>query len=509
MVDKIVIEYIYYGVLALGLIIPLVSIARGATDRRASVYSQGTARREASGGRTRGEILALGWFAAWLGLLASTLLLFSATIAGPIEFYGGLVVHDAFSAFIVFGASVALLLALMAAEKEPLIWESSPGYYGLLPFVIFGVFVISGAIDTLTILAAWLLVSVLSYVYIALPAETESRAAAVRYIMLGAVATLFLIVWVAGNTLLASIENLPILTRASYYSIAPVGQAKLTGLVLASVLAALGFKTGVVPFHWWLPSVYGRADGRVVSIVAGVIKLGFIALLARIVYYMSGAPYAGTLPGLQASEYVGILAATLAVLAVATMTYGNIAALTTRDLRALLSYSSIAHVGYILAALAALAYLAPLRPELAKYALAAIAVQAVAYGIAKAPLFALTSYARDESEYVGLLGKSRLVGAGAAILLFSLLGMPPMLGFWGKLFMFIAVAHYSIILVIIAFINSAISSAYYARVARDLSQRGPEPRARLARGVELSILIASLLILVLGFIAPLVFFTAY
>ena len=487
-VDPVVVEYTYYGLLALGLIIPLVSAASGRTSR---------------------QVLALGWLAAWMGLAASALLLAATTTAGSVQFYGGLIVHDAFSAFIVFGASVALLLALIAAEREPLIWESSPGYYGLLPFVLFGVFVISGAVDTLTILAAWLLVSVLSYVYIALPVEVESRAAAVRYIMLGAVATLFLVVWVAGNTLLASIENLAILAGASHYSIAPVGQAKITGLVLASLLAAIGFKTGVVPFHWWLPSVYGRADGRVVSIVAGVIKLGFIALLARIVYYMSGAPYAGTLPAVQASDHVGTLAAALAVLAVATMTYGNIAALTTRDLRALLSYSSIAHVGYILAALAALAYLAPLRPELAKYALAAVAVQAVAYGIAKAPLFALTSYARREKEYVGLLGRSRLVGAGAAILLFSLLGMPPMLGFWGKLFMFIAAAHYSILLVLAAFINSAISSAYYARVARDLSQRSPEPEAHLPRGVEVSITIAAILILVLGFIAPLVFFVAY
>ena len=144
-----------------------------------------------------------------------------------------------------------------------------------------------------------------------------------------------------------------------------------------------------------------------------------------------------------------------------------------------------------------------------RYALAAVAVQAAAYGIAKAPLFSLTSTARSMREIRGLLGRDKAAGAGAAILLFSLLGMPPMLGFWGKLYMFIAVAKYSVLLVLVAFINSAISSAYYVRMARELAAEDYVEEVEVPREVSGALIIGALLLITLGLLAPILFSVAY
>ncbi len=466
-----------YIVLAISLIIPLVAVAKTRTSR---------------------IIPLLSWIAVIIFAVSSSILLMK-TLDKPVSFYNGLVVHDKFTSFILLGMSLTAILGLAAAGKDPLLWESSPGFYSLLPLALFGAFIISGATDALTVVAAWLLVSVISYVYIALPPDKESRAAALRYILLGAIATLFLVIWLAANTTVASIQNLAGLT------IAPLTADKISGLALAAFIAALGFKTGIAPFQWWVPSVYGRADGRVVSIVAGVLKLAFIALLARVIYLMAGGTLVqNTVAPFTAPVSGRTIALVLAVLAVASMTYGNIAALTTQDLRALLAYSAIAQIGYIVAALAALAYFATSSPRLAEYALAAVALQTVAYGLAKAPLFALTSVDKRLSTLRGLLGKNRIAGASAGILLFSLLGMPPMLGFWGKIYMFIAVAGFSAVLVVIAFINSAISSAYYVRASRDLLS-SEEAQVEVPSEIEIAIVAAAALIILFGFMAPIIF----
>ena len=477
----IAVETLYYVIVGLAIAIPVLSLV---------------------GGKHNNVHRGLAWIAVISAIIANSIMLYAAS--NPLEFFGGAVVHDKFTSFIALAASLAAAISLLASGRAPLEWPSSPAFYSLLPLVLLGVFVVSGAVDTFTVIASWLLLSVLAYVYVALPYDRESRAAAVRYILLGAIATLFLAVWVAFNSMVSTTENL------SPFEVSVLTDTGLSGLVLMSVVAAIGFKTGVVPFHWWLPSVYGKAEGKVISVVASIIKLGFIALLARIVYLMAGGSIAGhNLLAVASPLAVNKAAAILAILAVATMTYGNVAALTTDRLKALLAYSSIAQIGYILAAIAALAYFAPGNGDLAKYAMAAIAVQAAAYGIAKSALFPLTDSVDKISSLRGLRSTSPRSSAATAILLLSLLGMPPMLGFWGKLFMFIAVAGYSAILVVAAFLNSAVSSGYYARFARDVLSGEPEGEPpSIHPSVEASLIVAAILILALGFVAPILFLLA-
>ena len=456
------IQYLVYASLGISIIIPLAAIFTGRTSK---------------------AIAGLAWIAI-LSFTGSAILVIASPT--PQLFYGGLVQHDNFTGFMMLAAALSGAIAMLAAGREPLFWESSPAYYSLLPLALAGTFFLLGAVDALLVLATWLLVSVISYVIVALPAEKESRAAAIRYILLGAIATLLLAVWAAGQLIVTSQAGL------EGFTIAPLSVGKTSALAFAALIAALGFKLGVVPFHWWLPSVYGKADGKVIAVVSSVIKIAFIGILARIILLSSGNPFA--------AAYIAV---TLAILAVATMTYGNIAALTTDRLQRLLAYSSIAHVGYLLAAMAALAYGAAASDQVARLALAAIAVQSIAYGAAKAALFGMVSPGRDSFEDIrGLLGGDKWTGIAAATLLLSLLGLPPLLGFWGKLYMFQAAAGYSIILVAAALINSAISSAYYVRAIRELIAEG-EPKATPTPAAVAAVRLAALITIVLGLIAPL------
>lgn len=465
-----VVVYLMYATLAASLLVPLIASREEAGSRPAIVLS-------------------LAGVAAYLG---GALLLLNEARGTLVEYYDGLVVHDSFSAVMVLGAGIVAMVTLLAAAREPALWTTHPAYYSLLPLALFGVFFLAGAMDALVVLAAWLLVSVISYVIIALPDDRESSKAATRYIFMGAIATLLLGLWVAGQAVASADLGLASL------SLAPATQGTASGLAVTFLLAALGFKLGLVPFHWWLPSVYGRAHGRAVAVVAGAIKIGFIALLTRIVYMASQQPFGfETLSGGQ------LLAGVLAVAAVATMTYGNIAALTPRNVQAILAYSSIAHVGYILAGLAALAYLNSVNPSLVGLALAGVAIQSIAYGLAKAPLFSVASEAgQDIGDWRGITASSRRAGVGVAILFLSLLGLPPLIGFWGKLYIFIAAAGYSLLLVLIALVNSGISSAYYVRVVREVLAGGGEEKV-LSDELKAAIALAALLTVLLGLAAPL------
>ncbi|MGC9191510.1 MAG: proton-conducting transporter membrane subunit [Conexivisphaera sp.] len=431
------------------------------------------------------SLAVLGSLAFLVASAASLYLSMSASLS----LYGGLVVQDPFSSMILLGASVSSLLALVAMGPDASKWSTSPAAFSLVPLVLFGTFFLAGAADALVVLATWLIVSVASYVFIALPDDASSKAASVRYIMVGIVATLFLMAWAAVDSALQA---------ASSFAIVPLGAATLgaRGLALAAVVAALaavGFKLGLFPFHWWLPNVYGRADGRVVSFVAGVVKLGFIAIIARILIVAAAGPLSAP------------IALTAAAVAVITMIYGNFAALSSRSFQMILSYSSMAQVGYIMTAIAAAAYFAGLGPAyrpLLLLAYYAVAIQAVAYSLAKVPLFALAGEAGGRLTSVrGMLSSSPAAAVSASLLLLSLLGLPPLLGFWGKLYMFLAASGYSIWLAVLALVNSGISAFYYAVVIREMLAKGEGPRVE---GRYLAALLAgAAAVLAIGIIAPL------
>jgi len=274
----------------------------------------------------------------------------------------------------------------------------------------------------------------------------------------------------------------------------PLGFNGLARAAVVAALAALGFKLGLFPFHWWLPNVYGRADGRVVSFVAGVAKLGFIAIIARIVIVEASGPL--SLP----------IAITAALIAAFTMIYGNIAALSSRNFQMILSYSSMAQVGYIMTAIAAAAYFAGAGPSyhpLLIMSYYAVAIQAIAYSFAKVPLFALAGESgRELSDLRGMITSSPAAAVASSVLLLSLLGLPPFLGFWGKLYMFMAAAGFALWLAVLALVNSGISAFYYAIVIRNMLAKGEGPT--VGRRYTASLVLGAVAVIAVGVIAPLI-----
>jgi NADH-quinone oxidoreductase subunit N len=466
--EESTVEFLLYLTLAASLIAPVTS----PLGRRENVAPAIVA------------AIGVGSFATLSGLLLY------ATASAPVQFYGGLVVQDSFTSLLLLGAALAAITYMIAIGVEGLQWTSSPSLYSLIPLTLFGSFFLAGAANLLVILASWLLVSVVSYVVIASSDVKEAKGAAVRYAFVGIVATLILATSL-GFYSIASGSYVLSLTPLSGGSGAAREVAALSVILL---LAALGFKVGLFPFHWWLPSVYGRGDGRTVSFVAAVVKLAFIAVLGRALLVLSyGSPLAGD------------VALTVAVLAVATMTYGNVAAFTSRDLQVILAYSSMAQVGYILAALAAAAYFAGnLEVSMLRLALYAVALQSIAYAIAKAPLFAFTgSTARELERLRGLMGVSPAAAVSVSVLLYSLLGVPPLLGFWGKLYLFLSTSGYTVWLTLAALINSGVSAVYYIIASRELLTKQERPPTPPAMKYKIALVIAALLILVLGIVAPL------
>lgn len=430
---------------------------------------------------------------SWLGIasfgLASGLLLFQASSAGVVEFYGGLLAHDPFSSLMMIGSALAAILIMVSVGRDPYRWPSHPAFYSLLPLTLFGVFYLAGANDVIVVVASWLLVSIISYVLVGLPKDRDSVGASVRYVFVGIVATLFIALW-AGAAVRGSLTP-------QDTGLAPLSLGGVSAVAIVSLVAALGFKTGLAPFHWWLPSVYGEADGRPIAAVAGVAKLGFIALLVKVVDRTLSSP--------PISDDVALI---LGILGALSMTYGNIAALTARDFQRLLAYSSIAQMGYILVGLTAFTYLKDKSPFLALLALAGIALQSIAYALAKAPLFSAVPVAGRslDRELRGLLSGDRASSVSASLLLMSLLGIPPLIGFWGKVFVFIPIAAASIPLLVIAVVNSALSSAYYIRALRDMVAKEPAGgRARgLPPGYRESVVIGGALTALLGLLSPLI-----
>ena len=438
--------------------------------------------------------LAIGVVGVGAFVALSALLLYGTAVYGPLPFYGGLVVQDSFTSLMLLGMGLATALYLISIGAEGLEWTTSPSLYSLIPMTLFGAFFLAAANNLLVILASWLLVSIISYIVVGASNAKEAKAAAVRYVFVGVVATLMLVAALAMASIASGAYSLNLTALAS----APAALRGLVALFVVLFLAALGFKVGLFPFHWWLPSVYGRGDGKTVSFVASVVKLSFLSILTRTFVVMSADS--------ALSRYVAL---TLAILAVATMTYGNLAGLTTRDLQVILAYSSMAQVGYIFAAMAAAAYYAGSVASSASHymlrlALYSVALQSLAYALAKSPLFAFVGDAgRDLSSLRGLMSPSPPAAVSASVLLYSLLGIPPLMGFWGKLYMFFAAAGYNVWLALLALINSGISSVYYIIASRDLLTRGEGPRPH-ARYVA-SLVVASILVLVLGIVAPLLF----
>jgi NADH-quinone oxidoreductase subunit N len=317
------------------------------------------------------------------------------------------------------------------------------------------------------------LVSIPTYVLLYLGRTDDASAeATAKYFYLSILASSLLLFGfsflygVAGSTGLVEIRDQ--LAAAS----AGGAGAELLGLLpigLVLIFAGLGFKIAAVPFHYYAPDVYQGASHLNAGLLAVVPKIAGVAALVRLVVL--------AMPTIQPLGWQIALA-----LAVLTMTLGNVCALWQTNIRRLMAYSSIAHAGYMLIALAvALASSGSRAPTYE--GLGALLFYLLIYGVATAGTFAalacLSGDWEELNDVVQLsgLGRSRpWLAAALAVFMFSLAGIPPLAGFWGKLTLFTAAlgaardlgasaaAGWFLVLAVVAALNTAVAAGYYLRV---------------------------------------------
>jgi NADH-quinone oxidoreductase subunit N len=282
--------------------------------------------------------------------------------------------------------------------------------------------------------------------------------AAFKYFLLGAFASVFLVYGIAltyastGSLDLGKINA--VFAREAWIAGLPVA---IMGLGL--LVVGFGFKIALVPFHMWTPDVYEGAPTSITAFMATGVKAAGFAALIRVLLY--------ALPALQ-----GYWTELMWLLAVATMTVGNIIALAQPNIKRMLAYSSIAHAGYILVAFVAGDQLGT--SSILFYLLAYVFMNMGAFTV----LILFGKKGEENThldDYAGLGFKHPLLGAAMAIFMLSLAGIPPLAGFMAKFYIFSAAVKAKLYwLAVIGVLNSAVAAFYYLRVLIYMYFREPE-----------------------------------
>jgi NAD(P)H-quinone oxidoreductase subunit 2 len=349
---------------------------------------------------------------------------------------------------LVLGTLVVLLFTRTYVDRR----AEVPGeFYIIMLSALLGGMLLSGATDLIMVFVALETLGISSYILTGyLRGDVKSAEAALKYLLYGSMATAILLF---GFSILYALAGTTSYTgMAMNLSMNPLANPLLLSIMTVMILGGVCFKLSVAPFHMWAPDVYEGAPTPVVAFLSVVSKIAGFALAVRL--------FAAGLPGVMTGW-----SALLSVLAVLSMTIGNVVALTQTNIKRLLAYSTVAHAGYLLLGLVVLT------PD----GLGSLLYYLVAYLFMNLGAFALvtrfediTSHT-DISAYAGLVRKRPLMALIFSVMLLSLAGIPITAGFFGKFFLFQSVAtagNQYLWLVIVALLTSTISLYYYLNVIR-------------------------------------------
>ena len=430
----------------------------------------------------------LGWLAAVGTTIALWASLWQLSLPEGTGFFAT-VETSAFTVFFhVLICGIVLVALLLALDTLPEDTHHQGEYYALIVFGAVGMCLLTGAVELLVVFVALEISSISTYILAGWRKQTgRGPEAAIKYFLLGSFATAFLLYGIAlifGATGTTQIYQIA--------ALAPGAQNQaLVIAALALMLVGILFKVSAAPFHVWTPDVYEGAPSPVVALLSTAPKAAAFALLLRVVYEM--------LPNLRSLWTPGLW-----IVAVLSMTVGNLAALRQQNVKRMLAYSAIAHAGYLLAAFAGAG----------ETGIAAAAFYIAAYAAMNVGIFAVVTLVAGYDEklsliddYRGLVYRSPLLGSLLIFFLISLIGVPFTGGFFGKFYSFTAaVGGGAIWLAIIGLVNSGIAAAYYLRLAVVAAQRPaddqPEaaPRSFAGPAVIAAVFLAAAATLALGII---------
>ncbi len=363
-------------------------------------------------------------------------------------------------------------------------------YYALLLFAVSGMMFLAGALDLVSLFVGLELMSVSTYILVGfLRGRKRSNEASMKYFLLGAFSTgiilygMSLLYGLTGTTNLAGIGEA--------LGKAPAGG--LAALAVFMVAAGFCFKVAAAPFHMWAPDAYEGAPTGVTAFMSVAVKAAAFAVFFRVFFTVFG--------GIR-----DVYLVPLAVVAMLTMTWGNVAAATQTNVKRMLAYSSISHAGYVLMGLVAGSDLG----------VTAAAVYLMAYTFMNLGAWTVLILLRREDisgegveDFNGLFTKRPWVAAVMLVFLLSLAGIPPLGGFIAKYFVFAAVIQAAqdptqttlmAVLAVVGALNAVVSLYYYLRlvVAMFFETEAVPARLSFSTGIVLTLVFTAAMTLLLG-----------
>ena len=408
---------------------------------------------------------------AFFSVLSALGVAYAAAISQGSTF-SGMFVADGYAIFFKVIFLVNLALTVMISEKYIAVERVNFGeYYSLVMFATLGMMIMASAADLIVLYLGLELMALSTYILAGfIRYDVKSNEAAMKYFLLGAFASAFLLY---GTSLLYGMTGTThLLTIAQ--RISERGLAGNPALILSMVLIAVAFsfKIAAVPFHMWAPDAYEGAPTSVTAFMSVGPKAAGFAVLGRVFIFAFGAVKVEWTPLL-----IGI--------SIATMGLGNIVALSQTNIKRMLAYSSIAHAGYALIGIIAGGF----------NGIVGVMIYMLVYAFMNLGAFGVIILLRSEgfkgdriSDFTGLSKTHPFAAALMLIFMFSLTGIPPTAGFWSKFYVFLAAINAGYTwLVIIAVIFSAISAYFYLRIVMNMYMKEPDQTVELTTSHALSL----------------------
>jgi NADH-quinone oxidoreductase subunit N len=453
------------------------------------------------------------WFSAAAILLAGAALYQQGTTPAGREalqhgMVSGPITIDLFAASLRYAILGAGLVFVMIASRWSRQAESSE-FMGSLLMILAGLMLVALANDLVLIFVGLELVSIPTYVILYLGRGSQMLESGTKYFFLSVLSSALLLYGfsflygAAGSTSLWEIQR-----ALAAPGPQTIGMGAFAQLALILIFAGLAFRLAAVPFHFYAPDVYQGTTNPNAGVLAVLPKIAALAVLVRIAYV--------AMPGFERLGWQLALA-----LSMVTMTLGNLLALCQGNVRRLMAYSSIAHAGYMLIGLAVGFAVAGGATEAENFdGIGAMLFYLLVYAAATAGTFAVLTYLSSErrpldtvDQLAGLSASFPKTAAALAVFMFSLTGLPPLAGFWGKLTLFTGALGvdakdpdgsglwgWFLALAVVGALNAAVSAGYYLRIVGVMYFRpsGQVPEARGGSGPAWAAAVCAALVLAIG-----------
>lgn len=441
----------------IGVILPIISIARKETGSN-SFYA----------------VIAFAALIVSIGYVAYQFV--TEQVLPSALFSEDVLVDDAFGGFFAIAMLIVAIFTTVGSFNYMRKQNHPAVYYSLILLSTIGMVLVAYSTDLVMLFVAWELMSIPTYVLAGfMKRNPSSNEAALKYFLFGALSSAIIVYGISISYGLTGSTNIGEVIQG--YSTLDPSFLPLALLSVGLFIAGFGFKMGLVPFHMWLPDTYEGAPTPITTLLAaGTKKAGFAAAIRIIILGMVALNLDWTLA--------------LGIIAVMTMTIGNIAAIMQKNLARMLAYSSIGHAGYILIGLA----VAPFSSMGIQGSMYHILNHAVMKGAAFIAVGGIvtTLAVTNLDKLKGLGRRMPITSLGLVISLLALAGVPPLNGFWSKLMLFGGALDASSSLswapwlAIAGVLNSALSLAYYGWIMRKMyfegetEKRVSEPKSVIA-----------------------------